>query len=120
MAPDAVIKRYKREAIEAYKAIYISIVGGIGWAGNYTRPDLAYTYGKFSRYVSNPGLLYFNALYYFLRYVKYTVDLEMIYRSRDGEDTLLIYSDTDFAGCLNTKRSTGDYFIFKNDNLISW
>ncbi len=120
MAPDAVIKRYKREATEIYKTIYIFIIDGIGWAGNYIRPDLIYTYGKLSRYVSNPGPLYFNALHYFFRYIKYTIDLEMIYRSGDGEDTLLVYSDTDFAGYLDTRRSTGGYFIFKGDNLISW
>jgi len=44
----------------------------------------------------------------------------MIYRPGDGEGTLLAYSDADFAGCLNTRRSTGDYLIFKGDNLISW
>ncbi len=120
MAPGAVIKRYKKETTEAYKVIYISIIGGIGWAGNYTKPDLAYTYEKFSKYVSNFRLLYFNALYYFLGYVKYTVDLEIIYKSKDGEGTLLAYSDTDFAGCLDTRRSTDDYFSFKDDNLIFW
>ncbi len=44
----------------------------------------------------------------------------MIYRSGDGEGTLLAYSDTDFVGCLDTRKSTGDYLIFKNNNLISW
>ncbi len=120
MAPDTVIERYKREATEIYKAIYTFMIGGIGWAGNYIKPDLIYTYGKLSRYVSNPGSLYFNALYYFFKYVKYTVDLEIIYKSENGEGILLIYSNINFADYLDTRRSTGDYFIFKDNNLISW
>ncbi len=114
------MKGIKKETTEIYKTIYIFIIDNIGWIENYIRPDLAYTYGKLSRYVSNPESLYFNALYYFFRYVKYTVDLEMIYKPRDGEDMLLTYSDTDFADYLNTRRFTGGYFIFKNNNLIFW
>jgi hypothetical protein len=44
----------------------------------------------------------------------------MTYKPGDGQGVLSAYSDADFAGCLDTRKSTGGYLIFKGDNLIAW
>jgi hypothetical protein len=33
---------------------------------------------------------------------------------------LLPYSDADWAGCPNTRRTTSGYYVYLGDNLISW
>ena len=39
----------------AYRPTYLSIVGGLLWLANMTRPDISYAAGQLSRFLSNPG-----------------------------------------------------------------
>ena len=62
---------------------------------------------------------HFRALKRILRYVKGTVhhDLQL---HKVSTHNLLAYSDADWAGCPDTRRSTTGYAIFLGANLISW
>lgn len=54
-----------------------------------------------------------------LRYVKGTLDYGLQLTSSSSND-LVVYSDADWAGCPDTRRSTSGYCVFLGDNLISW
>lgn len=59
------------------------------------------------------------ALKRILRYVHGTLDHGLhIQRSRAVD--LVAYSDADWAGCPNMRRSTSGYVVFLGDNLVSW
>nr|GEY38160.1 ribonuclease H-like domain-containing protein [Tanacetum cinerariifolium] len=37
-----------------------------------------------------------------------------------ASDSLVAYTDTNWAGCPTTRRSTSGYYVFLRDNLLSW
>ncbi|KAI3518159.1 hypothetical protein L1887_06608 [Cichorium endivia] len=60
-----------------------------------------------------------HALKRILRYVKGTQSMGR--HMRPGQiSSLVSYTDADWAGCPDTRRSTSGYCIYLGDNLISW
>lgn len=54
-----------------------------------------------------------------LRYLRGTLDFGIILWRTDIS-SLVVYSDADWAGCPDTRRSTSGYGVFLGDNLVSW
>jgi hypothetical protein len=53
-----------------------------------------------------------------LRYLQGTLNHDLFLRRTSTSD-LIIYTDADWAGCPNIRRSTLGYAVFLGDNLIS-
>ena len=97
---------------------YASAVGSLMYAQVCTRPDLAFVTGMLGRYQSNPGIMHWKAIKKVLRYLQGTKGLMLTYKK---SDTLEIkgYSDSDFAGCVDTKKSTSGYVFTLGGGAIS-
>jgi hypothetical protein len=54
-----------------------------------------------------------------LRYLQWTSDYGLLLR-RSSSSNLIVYTDADWAGCSDTRRSTSGYAVFLRDNFISW
>jgi hypothetical protein len=54
-----------------------------------------------------------------LRYLRGTLDFALLLR-RSASFEPMVYTDADWAGCLDTRRSTSSYTVFISTNLISW
>jgi hypothetical protein len=54
-----------------------------------------------------------------LCYLQGTPDYSLLLRHSSSSD-LVVYTDADWAGCLDTRRSTSGYAVFLGDNLVSW
>ncbi len=89
---------------------YQSVVGSLMWPAIHTRPDIAYAVGVLSRYCSNPSPLHCKYLQRVMRYLAGTLDIGLVFR-RDTEDDIVGYSDADYAGTKDGRRSTGAYTI---------
>jgi hypothetical protein len=59
------------------------------------------------------------ALKRILRYVRGTLHLGLSLRP-SSQFELVVYSDADWAGCQDTRKSTSGYAVFLGDNLVSW
>jgi hypothetical protein len=53
-----------------------------------------------------------------IRYIQGTLDHDLVFHHGSMLD-LFIYTDADWASCLDTHRSTSGYVVFLGDNLIS-
>ncbi|GKE75655.1 ribonuclease H-like domain-containing protein [Tanacetum coccineum] len=93
----------------------LEVVGSIG----ITRPDISYAVQQVCLHMHAPREPHLAALKRVLRYVRDTLDFgPQLYAFITG--SLVAYTDTDWAGCHTTRRSTSGYCVFLKDNLLSW
>ncbi|XP_050919098.1 secreted RxLR effector protein 161-like [Lathyrus oleraceus] len=98
---------------------YASVVGSLMYAQVCTRPDIAFAIGILGRYQSKSGMDHWKAAKKMLRYLKGTKDYMLMYRQTDNLD-VIGYSDSDFIGCVNSRKSTSEYIFMMADGTISW
>ena len=67
----------------------------------------------------DPREPHLSALKRILRYLQGTLDLGL-HLHRTSPADLTVYTDADWAGCPDTRKSTSGYVAFLGDNLISW
>ncbi|XP_073049650.1 secreted RxLR effector protein 161-like [Primulina eburnea] len=101
------------------KIPYASAVGSLMYAQVCTRPDIAYIVGVLGRYLSNPGMDHWKAAKRVMRYLKRTCDYMLTYK-RSNNLEIMGYSDSDFAGCQDSMRSTSGYVFLLAGGAISW
>jgi hypothetical protein len=94
----------------------------------WTRPDLGFAVTFLSRYLHKLGDEHLQAAKHVLRYLKGTVELGIQYtrdlarlQAREEElNALYGLSDSDFAGCKDTSRSTSGYMILMNSGVVEY
>jgi hypothetical protein len=84
-----------------------------------TRPDLSYAIQTLSQFMSNPHTIHMQAAERVLRYLKATPGQGLLLKA-DSTFHLKAYSDSDWGGCIDTRRSVTGYLVFLGDSLISW
>lgn len=98
---------------------YASAVGSLMYAQVCTRPDIAFAVGMLGRYQSNPGIDHWKAAKKVMRYLQGTKDYKLMYR-RTSNLEVVGYSDSDFAGCVDSRKSTSGYIFILASGAISW
>lgn len=98
---------------------YAVVVGCLNYAQACTRPDLSFVTGYLGRYQSDPGFSHWQAAKKVLRYLQGTKDLMLTYRRSDHLE-IVGFSDSDFAGCIDTRKSTSGYVFLLAGGAISW
>ncbi|PRQ35279.1 putative RNA-directed DNA polymerase [Rosa chinensis] len=85
-----------------------------------TRPDIAFAVNSVSQFMSQPRLPHLVAVKRILRYVKGTLGHGLSFAPQHQPVHLFAYSDADWAGCPDSRRSTSGYLVYLGSNLISW
>ncbi|KAJ9541134.1 hypothetical protein OSB04_027640 [Centaurea solstitialis] len=97
---------------------YRSLAGALQYL-TFTRPDIAYAVQQICLFMHAPREPHFAFMKRILRYIQGTLDHGLrIHVSR--AQSLTAYSDADWGGCPDSRRSTSGYCIFLGDNLVSW
>jgi histone deacetylase 1/2 len=97
---------------------YRSIVGGLQYL-TITRPDISYAVNRVCQYLHTPRDTHWAAVKRILRYVQSTLSFGLHIRPNPS-GVLSAYSDADWAGSPDDRRSTGGYAVFFGSNLIAW
>ena len=98
---------------------YRVIIGSLIYLMVNTRPDISYAVNVLSRYMHEPRELHWRYLKALLRYIKTTKDYGLIYKRTENPE-LIGYSDADYGGSLDDRKSTSGYGFKYGDCLISW
>jgi hypothetical protein len=99
---------------------YTSCVGSLIYAQVCTHPDLAFVTGMLGRYQKNSDKSHWDGVKKALRYLQGTKGLMLTYKKSDAPLEIVGYSDSDFAGCLDTEKSTLGYIFTLTNGAISW
>ncbi|XP_019100800.1 PREDICTED: uncharacterized protein LOC109132832 [Camelina sativa] len=84
-----------------------------------TRPDLQFSVNYVCQKMHDHTVSDFNLLKRILRYIKGTSTMGISF-DRYSDSKLTAYSDSDYAGCEKSSRSTGGFCTFLGRNMISW
>ena len=110
----------------ALGAKYREAVGALTWLASATRPDLAHATAVLGAFSSNPGEAHWSEVVHCLRYLVNTFDFGITY-TRDAanpapnmQNHMFGFCDSDWAACVDTRRSMGAYLIFLNGGAIAW
>jgi len=94
-----------------FHSLYRTFVDTLMWIALSTRPDIDFATVSLARFVSDPGVPHFRALKRLLRYLAGTRTYGLLFKRCDTA-RLVGFADADFAGDLDTRRSTtGTVFI---------
>ena len=97
---------------------YRSIVGALQYL-TLTRPDLSYAVQQACLHMHDPRDVHWSFVKRILQYVRGTTNKGLQLR-RSTSPSLVAYSDADWAGCPDTRRSTSGFCVFFGDSLVSW
>jgi hypothetical protein len=105
------------EPLDRHTFAYAPLIGSLMYLSICTRPDISQAVGALARYMANPTVAHWQAAKGVLRYVAGTADYGITYGSASG---LKAYCDADYAGDIDTRRSTTAYVFTLNGGAISW
>jgi hypothetical protein len=97
---------------------YSTLVGSLMYLSICTRPDIAQAVGALARYMAKPTTVHWTAAKTVLRYLAGTANVGITFGG--GTPDLLAYCDADYAGDIDTRRSTTAYVFILNGGAITW
>ncbi|KAK1660667.1 hypothetical protein QYE76_048826 [Lolium multiflorum] len=97
---------------------YRSLAGALQYL-TLTRPDVSYAVQQICLHMHAPCAPHLALVKRVLRYVRGTLEFGLHLRA-SSSTTLTAYSDADWAGCPDSRRSTSGYCVYYGDSLISW
>ena len=98
---------------------YRSLIGSLNYLAVGTRPDIVYTVGRLASFLDCYRTEHWEAAVCVIRYLK---GMHNLCLKLGGQNpiSLLGYSDSDYANCLDTSLSVGGYCFMLGSGVISW
>ena len=114
--PSSHLKKNQGDSVSQLE--YTQVIGSLMYIMNCTRPDLAYTISRLSRYSHNPGKDHWVALIRVLRYLKHTMNYGLHYTKYPP--VLEGFCDTNWISNNTDSKSTSGYVFTLGSAAVSW
>ena len=127
-SPKSIIEETEMENIP-----YRQVIGSIRYLVSSTRPDLCFSTGLLSHFMTNPGPKHWQALKRIFRYLKHTKHLCLTFPSMHSESiqpklcgwanpstALHGWTDADWGGDMDDRKSTSGYVYTFAGGAIAW
>jgi hypothetical protein len=98
---------------------YTPAVGSLMYVMVATRPDIAHAVGVVSSFMHNPGRPHWNGVKHIFKYLVGTQDYSIKFGPNEPLGPVG-FTNSDYAGCLDTRKSTSGYFFRFGTGAISW
>jgi len=106
------------QGVQVDESYYRQIVGSLMYLTT-TRPDMMFSVSLISRFMSRPTELHLQAAKRILRYLQGTTNFGILYK-REGMDELHAFTDSDYAGDLEDRKSISGYVFLMSSGVVSW
>ncbi|CAL9028710.1 unnamed protein product [Prunus brigantina] len=100
------------------QTLYRSMIGSLLYL-TASRPDISFSVGVCARFQSDPKESHLFAVKRIIKYVSGTIDFGLWY-TYDTCVNLVGYSDADWAGCSDDRKSTSEGVFYAGNNLVAW
>ena len=84
-----------------------------------TRPDICYAVGLVNRYMESPRQVHLQAVKIIMRYIKGTTTFDLFYSSSKKTE-IVEYSDSDWGGDSDERKSTNDNCFMIGKIVCLW
>ncbi|XP_062079995.1 cellulose synthase A catalytic subunit 9 [UDP-forming]-like [Humulus lupulus] len=111
-------KRRMFEGSPVDKGRYQQLVGKFIFL-SHTRPDIAFAVSLVSQYMHNPCQGHLNAVYRIMRYLKQTSGKYLFFK-KTNERKVEVFTDADWAGSVDDRKSTSGYCTIVWGNVVTW
>jgi hypothetical protein len=98
--------------------LYHQLIGSLMYLVN-TRPDICFVVNTLSQFMVEPRRVHWVAEKHVLRYLCGTIDYGLDYQRGDGVH-LVGYTDSDWARCLNDRKSNSGCCFGLGSTVVSW
>ncbi|KAG5562829.1 hypothetical protein RHGRI_005526 [Rhododendron griersonianum] len=106
------------DGVSIDQTLYRSMIGSLLYL-TASRPDIAFSVGVCARYQANPKESHLTAVKRVIKYISGTMGYG-IWLSKDTNSNLAGFSDADWAGCADDRKSTSGGCFYIGNNLVAW
>ena len=99
---------------------YRAAAGSLLYLTTITRPDLAFAVSNVCKHLEKPSVSNWNDVKRIFKYLKDTTNLGILYQASHPGGELHVFSDADYAGCAETRKSTTGVAAMYAAGAIAW
>ncbi len=99
--------------------LYQSAIGSLLYLSIATRPDIAFAVSNAAKFSTKPTKQHWTAVKRIMRYLRGTTNLGLVFTPEVSGD-FIGYSDADWGGDVNDRKSTSGYLFQASGAAISW